>query len=607
MVEQRVAEQTDKPQQPQAYAWRMSRQERRLRLLCVLPGLVLGLMVFQPSLSMGGDNAEYLVLARSLATHQGYSVISDPVVRPETRRPPGTPAFYALAMMVLGERLWLLKGLTLLTLLLGGWLAWPVLRMQAGSTILATVAGVGTFMWTLQNLACGVITGSEMPYTALTLLALLGIARYMGPRDIVTIRPRHAGWSPATEDHRYAWLAVAIVSSVAAIYVRPNGVTLIPALGIYLLLHRQWRAVAFSIIAGGILLAPLAVMQHRAASEGATYAAYANTVETSQGERKLTGAGDLLRRTAKMAAAQTLNLGGVIGARPESLSLRPRPILYAPGELVQTATAAAEPTSRPVPSPLTPFTFGHMARYLMGLLALWGLIITWRGRGGVMHWYMVMNILMLVLTPFARGRYLLPLLPMWGWFLAMSLMWFAHRVSRVDGAKLGSLAVTMVLVAIASFTFFAGVQQVLVNIENRGLPYYAPTRYAMDGTDIMNYAAAAGWIASNAPPNAVVICRKPSNVYWITGRRCTWGPMWQQDPEQLWRDTLALARYGPVFIIQDAFINRFHGDLSERNLKPALLAHRDQIEPVLTLSAPRTIIWRLKQPAPAAQTARVMP
>lgn len=584
----------------------MSQRERRLRLFAVLPGLVLGILAFQPSLSTGGDNAEYLMLARSLATRHDYSAISGPVVRPETQRPPGTPAFYAALMMLAGERLWLLKSVTLLTMLLAAWLAWPVLRMQAGSTAWASLAGVVLFLANWQALGVGVVTGSEMPYTTLTLLALLGIARYMGHRDITTVRPRHAGWSPADDGRRYLWLALATVATAGAIYVRPNGVTLIPALGLYLLLHRQWRGLAIGCVACGLLLAPLAVMQHQAAeTQGVTYGSFANTVETSEGERKLTGLGDLARRTFQTAAAQTLNLGEIIIARPESFSLRPRPVVYSPEEL--PPSAIAQTSTPPAAHRLSLRSLRYLFRYLLGLLVVSGLVITWRGSGGVLHWYMVMNILMLVLTPFPRGRYLLPLLPMWGWFLAMVLTWLSRRLFRDDGERLGQIAIAGVLVAAVLCTAVGGAQQTLVNLENRGLPYYAATRYACEGTDYVNYAAAADWLKRSTPPKAVIVCRKPYNMYWITGRASTWDPLWEADPEQLWQRMVTLARYGPVFIVQDGFLNRFHGELTERNLIPALRAHRDEVEPVLTLNAPRTIIWRLRGSPGLRQTASASP
>lgn len=604
MVEQLAVEQAEKARQPQAYAWRVSQRERRLRLLMILPGLVASILLFQPSLNMGGDNAEYLVLARSLAVRHDYSAMGGPVVQPETKRPPGAPAFYAVLMMLFGERLWLLKTASLLTMMLSGWLAWPVLRMQAGSTVWATAAGVGLFLWNLQVLVCGVLTGSEMQYTALTLLALLAVARYVGHRDIRTMRVREAGWTPADEQHRSLWISVAIISTVAAIYVRPNGVTLLPALAIYLALHRQWRGLAISVVAATLLLAPLAVMQHRAASEGDTYGSYANTIETPTGRREMKGLGDFLLRTSQTAMTQTINLGELLVARPDTLALRPRPVVDSPEEVGQAVYL-----SPPAPGGdhLSLRAARYVARTVLGLLALLGMVVTWRGRGGVMHWYVLMNIVMLLLTPFPRGRYLLPLLPMFGWFLAMSFIWLARRLSRAEAARLGNTAIAGVLAAALFFTLVAGAQQTLINVENRGRAYYAPSRYAREGSDFVNYAAAADWVSCNAPANAVVICRKPYNMYWITNRPSTWGPLWENNPEALWHETVALARYGPVFIVQDGFVNRFHGDLTARNLLPAIEAHRSQLEPVLTLSAPRTVIWRLKSSRPSSRTAYLTP
>ena len=143
-------------------------------------------------------------------------------------------------------------------------------------------------------------------------------------------------------------------------------------------------------------------------------------------------------------------------------------------------------------------------------------------------------------------------------------------------------------------TTVAVAQQLWLNWECRGLAYAAPQRYGLQGSDFANYAVAAQWITRNTPQNSVIVCRKPSNIYWITGRASTWDPLWKEDPNLLWEDVLAQSRYGPVYIIQDGFANRFQGDLTARNLKPALQAHGEEIEAVATFTNPQTVVWRLK-------------
>lgn len=569
-------------------------RERRAMLWIVGTGLLLTIVAYDPALGMGGDNAEYLVLARSLAERHDYSVISLPDPHPETQRPPGYPALLALFMTLLGQELWVLSAICLPFLALSAWAAWSILRCQQGSTLWATGAAVLLFFWNWDIIFLGFTIGSEMPYTALTLLTLYTAIRYVGTRD-TSLQAPYSPVQPADERRRLLWLGATVVLAAAAIYVRPNGVTLIPALAVYLALHRQWRGLLFALIAGTILLAPLGLMQHRAMEAGRnTYMKMATIVEDGTGDRQAQGLRDLALRTLKVAAAQTLNLGHTIIRRPASWSLHPRPVI------ADDETAARKPETSAAPSSsLSPLKLvRRSSRYVLGLIVLFGFVISWRGGGSIVHWFTLMNILLLVATPFPRGRYLMPLIPLWGWFLAMAALWIGQRLSRMDSRRLGHGLIAAAVGAAMLCTTVSVAQQLWLNWECRGLPYAAPQRYGTQGSDFANYAAAAGWITRNTPQNAVIVCRKPPNIYWITGRASTWNPLWKEDADLLWQDLTDQRRYGPVYIIQDGFANRFQGDLTARNLKPALQAHREQIEPVATFEDPHTVIWRLKDARP---------
>ena len=258
--------------------------------LVIVPVVALLLLTWQPALDPGGDNAEYLRLARSLATGHGYTTLGDPVPRHETQRPPGYPAFLAIFMRLFGERLWVLNATSMLLLLASAWLAWGVLRRQSGTTLWLTATAVGLFLWNLQILDLAGTVGSEMLYTALAFLALLALLRFMGDKDR-DLLPYPAGCQPANRLQEWIWLGIAILACAASVYVRPNGLTLVPAFGIYLALHKQWRALLVGALGVAMLLAPLAVMQYRGRHQGHTYMADAMTVETDEGEKQ---AGSLL-------------------------------------------------------------------------------------------------------------------------------------------------------------------------------------------------------------------------------------------------------------------------------------------------------------------------
>lgn len=552
------------------------RADRLALLVLFLPGLILGLLAFQPELIQNGDNAEYLILARSLFTGHGYNAISNPIPHPETQRPPGYPLFLAAVMLVFGPQLWLLKTTSLLLMLISAWLAYRVLRAQPNSTLVLTLFGVGLFIWNIGILCLAVTTQSEMLYTALTLATLLGAMQCLRGERASCARPA-------------VWLMLTIVTAVAAIYVRPNGITLIPALAAFFGVHRKWREVLLGLALGAALLSPLALMQMRAMRQGPTYMKYVTTAETAEGEATVHGLSGLLTRTWQTAKAQTLNLGQLILLRPTSWQLRPRPIV----EVAETQSDEVAPEPPEAPSPLR--LLRRASRYLLGLAVLFGFVVSWRGRGSIIHWYTLLNILFLLACPFPRGRYLLPLQPLWGWFLGFALLWISQAPWRSPTLKRGVGYGLLSFIALPA-VIFTGVmvtQQALLNYENRGLSWHAPQRYALAGSDFVNYAAAVEWLGSHTEPQAIIVCRKPYGVYLISGRRTTWEPLWQQDPAAVWASIVEQANEGPVYIIQDGFVNRFHGDTTQRYLLPALQAHRGMLQPLLTLQHPETIVWRL--------------
>ncbi|MEN6304815.1 MAG: hypothetical protein ABFD96_18945 [Armatimonadia bacterium] len=207
-----------------------SRQANRLTMvIIVILALLLGALAFDPALNMGGDNAEYLGLARALSTGQGFTVLSAPVPHPETQRTPGYPLFLALFMRIFGEELWVLKVTSLLLMAASALLAYRFLRCQRASTLLLSAFGVWLFIWNLDIIALGSVTGSEMLYTFVTMIALLAAVRYVGKDE--TVRPDFVRNKP----HTWAWLIVMVLAAIASIYVRPNGIAKVPALGMYLL------------------------------------------------------------------------------------------------------------------------------------------------------------------------------------------------------------------------------------------------------------------------------------------------------------------------------------------------------------------------------------
>jgi hypothetical protein len=76
---------------------------RRVELAgCLAVYVLLSVLLFDPKLYTGGDNAVYLVLARSLATGQGFTNLHLPGKPAQTDYPPGFPALLAAQQCLFG-------------------------------------------------------------------------------------------------------------------------------------------------------------------------------------------------------------------------------------------------------------------------------------------------------------------------------------------------------------------------------------------------------------------------------------------------------------------------------------------------------------------------
>ena len=62
--------------------------------------LVLSILVFDPRLHLGGDNAHYISLARSILSGKGYKAIYSPGEPPHTQYPFGYPVLLAMTMTI---------------------------------------------------------------------------------------------------------------------------------------------------------------------------------------------------------------------------------------------------------------------------------------------------------------------------------------------------------------------------------------------------------------------------------------------------------------------------------------------------------------------------
>ena len=206
--------------------------------LVALSTLLVGIWTFDAKLSLSGDNAEFITLARSLAQGDGLVYINLPDPQPATKYPFGFPLLLALPELLFpGEwipmKVWVLVlfslGMGALYLLVRdriGWLpalAVVGLSLTAGKSYLTTEVGGNVYGPLLLHYSHQVM--SEAPFLAVSMVALWLLQRGVGRQGVLDNRP----------------LLIGFACAMLAYYIRSIGITLLGATIVYLLLQRDVR------------------------------------------------------------------------------------------------------------------------------------------------------------------------------------------------------------------------------------------------------------------------------------------------------------------------------------------------------------------------------
>jgi hypothetical protein len=218
-----------------------------------LLGLATGVAVVD-ALPVGvvADDAFYVILARSIATGQGYRALNVPGLPAGTHFPPGYPALLALVSFVapaFPASVAAFKALNAVFLAAASVLVARLLRRRVGagaswSVALGAATAVSVPLLILSNLVL-----SELCFIAFALALLLAL-------ESLVDEPRSA-W-------RVALLGVAI--GVCAL-VRTHGAVLLPAAAIALGARRRWRDVALLAAGAAVCLVPWQLWMARHAGE----------------------------------------------------------------------------------------------------------------------------------------------------------------------------------------------------------------------------------------------------------------------------------------------------------------------------------------------------
>jgi len=424
--------------------------------LLTIAALLMGVVAFDGKLALSGDNAEFIVLGRSLAAGQGLSYINQPTPDPATKYPFGFPLMLAALQRAFPGSLGAPKLFVVLLYALGLPLVFRLLGRDASARAAAAVVCLYYLLSPLLLEYAHQIM-SEVPFLAATTLALILTRRAAESRD-----SRDLLW--------------ALLASMSAYYIRTAGVALLGATVAYFAITGRRRQSAAFAVGALLLAAPWAIRNHLHGA-GAGYVGQFVCVDPYRPQD-----GTLTVATLVERIVDNLRIYG----------LRDLPAVFFPSRYADPA----------LPTGLVALLVGGA---VAGLLLV-GLHAGIRQRQ-LWSVYLATYLLMCLLWPqvWSGLRFLLPVVPLICYSAVNGLNTLLRALrERLSPRVLQLGGLLLLLVSLASNA------QATVWLGSRPDAYPQPWR---------NYLEAGRWIRSNSPPGHVVACRKPFLMYVFANRR----------------------------------------------------------------------------------------
>ena len=496
--------------------------------VAALLALALGAWTFDYKLSLSGDNAEFVTLARSVANGQGltYTNLPDQIVA--TKYPPVFP-------FMLAPIAWLFEGSLWSNLSRGGlefvamkWLV--VLMFSASAAILFLLvrdlsndlqASVTTLVAITNSLTVSYASQvmSEVPYVMWSLLALWLLGRGLA--------------SPDWRGNRWVWAGVAAM--IIAYLTRSVGICLITAVILYLIGRQDWRR---TLIVGGICFcAMLPWALRNSMAGGSIYYQVLLMVNPYRPEKGY------------------LDTIGVLYRLMDQLILYVND--YLP-EVVLPLFAESSPAMA-------------MMAILVSVLAVATVFLCIRRRQHLLVLtYAALFVFTLLTWPWGGTRFLVPLMPIL-WFLAVhtlaeGLGWLGARQGLISARTAGAAALVLML-ALNLHSLF--------DLARESRNGYSPAW--------RNYIAAGLWLRTTAEPDATISCRKAFMMHLVSGR---------QTVTYAFDKPAALLAHFEEQGVDYAVVDNLPPPQTEEFLVPAISSAWDRFQVVYSLHDPDTFVVR---------------
>ena len=437
---------------------------------CVLLHFALAVLLFDPTIFTGGDNANYIILGESLRTGQGYRDLYLPGTPIHAKYPPLYPAILGALGWV--GALQLFKWWSVVASATCVWLTWRLGRRIASSHVGLLAAVLVAVSPLLLRFSHVVLT--EATFTALILLALAAVQTDPG----------------GTGRRQVTWVALGLAS--AAFLTRTAGLPLLIALVAYPLLRRKWReAVPAALVTTACVLG-WGLWQRLANPGGPGYL------------------GELAMANPYNPSLGTVDAAGFLSRIAGNFWL------YISAELPEALGAVSRTPDGPVPTAVV------LGLVVAGLAVTgWLRKMTVRITPAALFVLLYVGLIMLWPEVWTDKRFLLPVLP-------LMVIYALHGIATIAELRFPREGVT----AAAGLVLILASPAIL-QTSHRARLTVACQRMFLRGdsclsSDYRSFFEAGRWAARNIPPGAVLSNRHPRLFYLYSAHQ---GDVYEFSPD----------------------------------------------------------------------------
>jgi hypothetical protein len=441
------------------------------------------------------DDAWYLVLAKSLATGQGYTLINSPTPGIVPIYPPAFPFLLSLLYRLspqFPENLWLLKSLSVVAMLVTGWAIYSYLtRERRQPPMLALgIAAATVFCPSLVFLATSAVM-SECLFLLCLVLTVMFIER--GVQQ----------WQQGMDRNWVRYLLPGAFFAATAYLTRSAAIAMLAAVVLYLLKKRLLKPAVIFVVVVGVIAGPWVIYSRKHAPGPAQMAEVNNYIivpYTKQFWQNIAGFEVYGETTAGQLPARTL------GKAWEIFGTDIGRTIVAP--VFEALTATQNWIERTGNAAL-------VLSLLLSLLTVIGFIHAARREATLAEFVVFFSFLMIVIWPGELFRQVLPFLPFLLFYLALSvesMRGFYPGLKALGSPAARWKAMGLLIGAILAINLYGNAVYL---IKMSGSPLERPVsgRVFEENEELLK------WVRDHVPNDGAIATANPPLVYLLTGHK----------------------------------------------------------------------------------------